>query len=125
MAGKVWYPGLDGGHTVGVHFTVVHDVMLKSEVKSRIMAAVGGEKGLARELLLRCWNCTVSCSESWKHDLVQWLKLLPADYLYALIYMGIAFPSKCKNSKSDFSKDFETLIQVPPQLFLPPINLSN
>lgn len=116
MAGKVRCLGLGGGHKVGVHFTVIHDIMLKSDVKFKIMAAVGEEKGLAGEVLPRCWNCTVSCSESWIHDLVQRLKLLLADYLYALVYMGTTFPSKCKNSKSDFSKDFKTFIQVPPQL---------
>lgn len=44
VAGKVRCLGLGGGHKVGVHFTVIHDVMLKSEVRFRIMAALGGEK---------------------------------------------------------------------------------
>lgn len=63
--------GPGGGHKVGVHFTAIRYVTLKSEVNFRIIAAVGGEQGLAREVPLRCWNCTVSCPQSWIHDLVQ------------------------------------------------------
>lgn len=122
VVGKVHFLDMGGEHKNRCHFIIIHKVLFKSYIKFRILAAIGG----GRVVLLRCWllyRFLPRVLDTW---VVQFVKLLPTDYMWTLINIEITFQSKCRNFKLDFSKDFKTFIEVlPATLFLPPINLSD